>query len=85
MSSSDYGEEEETVKEWLLACGLLDPMADCPLPELVPSVYPTDYVPDADWVPTKEQRTRLRYWNYFTYWVEQSLRKQVHNKEKVAD
>lgn len=31
---------------------------------------------------TKEQRDRIRYWDYYLYWVDQSLDQQKRRKEK---
>jgi hypothetical protein len=42
----------------------------------IPSAYPADYVPDANWTPTKEQRDRLRYWDFYYYWVDYAVKKQ---------
>lgn len=43
---------------------------------LVPSVYPEDYVPNVDWTPSPEERNRLRYWDFFIYWVDYAGKKQ---------
>lgn len=45
-------------------------------PETVPSAYPADYVPDANWIATKEQRERLRYWDFYYYWVDFAVKRQ---------
>jgi hypothetical protein len=59
-----------------------DGFAVLPLPEstdpttFVPSVYPADYVPDANWTATAEQRGRLRYWDFVIYWMDYHVRRQ---------
>lgn len=33
---------------------------------------------------TPEQRERLKYWDYFTYWVGEAVTKQQREREKEA-